>query len=64
MPRLAQALATTIVALVAFIGGSALVTSPAGAEDPLDAAFDWRTDLDAAREEARDTGRPLLVVFR
>ncbi len=24
----------------------------------------WRTDLDAARAEARKTGRPLLAVFR
>lgn len=24
----------------------------------------WRTDLDAARAEARAAGRPLMVVFR
>lgn len=24
----------------------------------------WRTDLEAARREARDAGKPLLVVFR
>ncbi|MCE9583499.1 MAG: thioredoxin family protein [Planctomycetes bacterium] len=26
--------------------------------------FHWRTDLAAAREEARTSGKPLLVVFR
>ena len=27
-------------------------------------AFEWRTDLDAARELAAAEGRPLLIVFR
>ena len=38
-------------------------TNTAGQDVPDD-AFAWRTDLDAARQEARETGRPLLVVFR
>lgn len=33
----------------------------AGAEEP---DFLWRADLDAARDEARTAGKPLLVVFR
>ncbi|MBI2923475.1 MAG: hypothetical protein HYY18_20665 [Planctomycetes bacterium] len=26
--------------------------------------FPWMTDIDAARQKARDEGRPLLIVFR
>jgi hypothetical protein len=63
MRRLPRILAASSLA-VAVLGGLTLFMAPAGAEDPLDTAFDWRTDLDAAREEARTTGRPLLVVFR
>ena len=38
-----------------------LMLSATGAQDE---GFRWRTDLDAARVEARQSGRPLCVVFR
>lgn len=41
-----------------------LAMSPANADEGEIAGIDWRTDLDAARAEARTSGRPLLVVFR
>ena len=34
----------------------------AGGEDPP--AIAWRTDLNAARAEARERGKPLFLVFR
>lgn len=50
-------LALIAVACVAGFG-------PASAEEGEIAGIDWRTDLDAARAEAAEKGRPLLVVFR
>ncbi len=52
------ALVTAFV--TAFVTGTAL--SPAGAQDAP--TIDWRTDLAAARADAKESGRPLLVVFR
>ena len=44
---------------------SALTVAGIGwAEDPEGTGVAWRTDLDAARTEAAETGRPLVVVFR
>ncbi len=37
---------------------------PVGAEEGEIAGIDWLTDLDVAREKAREEGRPLLAVFR
>lgn len=34
------------------------------AAQDLPEGVDWMTDLDAAREKAREEGRPLLIVFR
>jgi len=34
------------------------------AQEADDQGITWRTDLAAAREEAQNSGRPLLVVFR
>lgn len=45
-------LTTTALAL-------ALLQDPTAAPD-----IDWRTDLEAARQEALETDRPLLAVFR
>ncbi len=39
-------------------------TLSAAAQDAEGGAVLWRTDLEAARAEAREKGRPLLVVFR
>ena len=41
---------------------SALVLAVGSAQE--DESITWRTDLEAAREEALASGRPLLVVFR
>lgn len=46
----------TVVSLVA------VASAPARAEDPP--AIAWRTDLAAAREEARAAGKPLFLYFR
>ncbi len=47
------ALAASLLAL------ALLRPASAGGED-----FPWLTDLAAAREESRKSGRPMLVVFR
>jgi hypothetical protein len=50
------------------LAGLALVLLPGTADaqsrkaDP--AAFGWHTDYDAARAEARRTGKPIFLVFR
>ena len=44
------------LAAAAGLGSSAAQDLPEG--------VDWLTDLDAARETAREEGRPLLIVFR
>ena len=41
---------------------AALSAGPAPAAPAPD--IPWRTDLEAARAEARDAGKPLLIVFR
>ncbi|MBI5369315.1 MAG: hypothetical protein HZA54_19930 [Planctomycetes bacterium] len=63
MFRRTRTAAAPAALLVLLLGAAALATRLAGgAPDP--AAIDWRTDLAAARAEAAQTGRPLLVVFR
>lgn len=63
--RTALALIVGIALAVVGLGLVGTGTLPAqDLADRADGAFAWRTDLDAAREEARETGRPLLVVFR
>jgi hypothetical protein len=49
--RLESAVALAVAVL-------SLVASPASADGP------WQTDLERARAQAREEGRPLLVVFR
>ena len=49
--------------LVAFAAGMVLAMA-ASAQEDLTGGIEWRTDLDAARAEARQAGRPMLVVFR
>lgn len=49
--------------LVALVG-ALLDGVPVAAEDGEVAGIDWLTDLDTARAKARETGRPILAVFR
>lgn len=48
----------TRTALVFLLGSLALLT------DAPEPEVKWHRDLDAANEIARETGRPLLIVFR
>ena len=59
----------TAIALLVLCGSTALLGAllsgaSATAEDGEIAGIDWLTDLDAARAKARETGRPILAVFR
>lgn len=45
-----------------FLVGGAV--SIAGADEKATEGVTWLTDIDAARAEARKTGRPILAVFR
>ncbi|MHC4973629.1 MAG: hypothetical protein ACYTG3_14990 [Planctomycetota bacterium] len=45
------------LALALFLGA---VAAPTGAEETIR----WRADLEAARADAKRTGRPMLIVFR
>ena len=56
-----RVLAGLVLATVGGLG-LGLLGSPAGAED--EGRLTWLTDVDAARAEARATGRPLFLVFR
>ena len=57
------AAALGLVGLAAQAAGPAAVAQDAPGGDVFgDVA--WRTDLDAARGEARAAGKPMLVVFR
>ena len=47
-----------ILASTLLLGGA--LFAPGGARDD----FPWLTDLEQANELARDSGRPMLVVFR
>ena len=47
--------------IAAILFGVALVPVPVHAQSQ---AQGWQTDLNAAREVARRTGKPLFVVFR
>ena len=49
-----------ILASTLLLGGAFL--APGGARG--DDEFPWLTDLEQANELARDSGRPMLVVFR
>ncbi len=58
----------TIAALALLMAGAGAV-SLAGAAPVQDATdseegIEWRTDLDAARTEAKEKGLPMFVVFR
>ncbi len=59
---------STVVLAVLVVGGvlagTPALLSPARAEDGEIAGIDWLHDLDAARAKARETGRPILAVFR
>ena len=48
--------------------GAAISLSPSSNVElsnvELSGELEWRTDLDAARQEAKTTGKPMLVVFR
>ena len=56
--------------MLALASGGVITASVRGAARAQDgraaraATIDWRTDLEAARAEARDADKPLLVVFR
>ena len=59
----------TAVALLFLCGLLALASAllagvPVAAEDGEIAGVDWLTDVEAARAKARETGRPILAVFR
>ena len=57
------ALRTFVIALAGVaVVATAAALAPAQEAAPTD--IEWRTDLKAARQEAKKTGRPLLVVFR
>ena len=52
-----------------FLAGLILLLLPAVADAqprprPDPAKFGWHTDYDAARAEARRTGKPIFLVFR
>ncbi len=60
--------ATAILVLLVLVAGLAVWLEPApviaddeGAEI---AGVEWLTDLDVARAKARESGRPILAVFR
>lgn len=42
----------------------ALLALARGQDAPAPTTIEWRTDLGAARAEARETGKPLFLVFR
>lgn len=48
----------------AVLGVLAAAALCAGTARPEEPDLMWRTDLEAARAEARKAGKPLLVVFR
>ncbi len=55
------------VMLLLVLLGAALshtVAPPATAEERGTPSIDWLLDLDEARAKARETGRPILAVFR
>ena len=67
MIRRPRAVISTLLAAAALLAAGALWSegaAPAAAQDAPDDEFAWRTDLEAAREDARESGRPLLIVFR
>lgn len=51
-----------IPSLTAVVLAVLSVHAPVGRADP--ARFGWYTDYDAARTEARRTGKPIFLVFR
>lgn len=53
---------TVALLVVASLGAIVFATARSGPEEPAELV--WRTDLDAAREEALRDGAPMLVVFR
>ncbi len=57
----------TVLALgiaLAGLGGLGGLAALATAQDGESETIAWRTDLKAARVEARESQRPLMVVFR
>ncbi|MHC4820365.1 MAG: hypothetical protein ACYTDX_01435 [Planctomycetota bacterium] len=54
-----------MVAALLLAAGLSMAWTAAAQDAPGDdAGVDWRTDLDAARTEAAESGRPMLIVFR
>ena len=58
-----RSIGTGFVFVTALALGLAALGTPAGAEDEPP-GITWRTDLEAARADARESGRPLFLVFR
>ena len=51
--------AAAVVARIAIAGTLLTALAREG-----EAGIDWKTDLEAARAEAAESGRPMMVVFR
>ena len=48
------------LAVALYLGAVVMSAAPAEADETIR----WRDDLEAARADAKRTGRPMLVVFR
>ncbi len=59
-----KALATVLLVLGLIVLVGAVVGAPPASGEEEIQGVTWLTDLDAARAEARTTGRPILIVFR
>jgi hypothetical protein len=57
-------LAVLLAALTVWTDPAPVRADDDGSDDKEVAGVEWLTDLDVARAKARETGRPLLAVFR
>jgi hypothetical protein len=57
-------LAALLAAFAVWLDAAPVRADDDASDDKEIAGVEWLTDLDVARAKARETGRPLLAVFR